>query len=354
MANKKKKKGLTYADGGVNINEGNRFAGMIRQEVEKAWPEEEDVIGGFAGTVPIPISQIKLSASTDGPGSKAKIAGYVDMIDNIGVDALAMAIVDTYVAGSLPAYVLDYLSVAKLIPERYIRIIIRFIEACKQVGCRLIGGETAEHSNTFKYNWMFDMAVFSIGFPILGLKMDSVKPGQKIYGWPSGGVAANGFSLVREVFGLNEVPSRVRRRLESEYLWLGNKSLAEVLLQPTPIWINDIEAERKKGVIFSGHAHITGGGLEDNPPRILPIDCKAVIDRGTWQRPPIFSLIQAKGRIDKFEMDRTFNNGLMMISVVSDDGVSITNPNAIEIGIVEKKKDKESQVQLINNYNDCQ
>jgi phosphoribosylformylglycinamidine cyclo-ligase len=297
--------------------------------------------------------QFALSASTDGPGTKAKIAGFMDMIDDIGKDALAKAIVDTYVDGSMPTFVLDYLSVAKLVPKNHIRIIKGLIDDCKEIGCQLIGGETAEHSNTFKYNWMFDMAVFSIGFPIPFLKMDDVMPGQRIFGWPSGCLAANGYSLVRKTLGLNDIPSKVRRRLEKTYSELGGRTLAEVLLRPTPIWINEIENERNRGVWFCGHAHITGGGLIDNPPRIIPKDCKAVIDRSAWQRPPIFRLIQDKGKISQFEMDRTFNNGIMMISIVShNSSFAIDNPEAIEIGVVEKRRDDEPRVQLIGEYSD--
>jgi len=347
-------KGLTYADAGVDISTADRFVAMIRERIGQAWPETAKEIFGFAGEATLPRMARVMAASTDGVGTKLKLAAVTEMFDGVGQDAVAMSAVDTFVSGKKPAYLLDYFSTGKLEPEKHIKIIESVIRGCQLAGCKLIGGETAEMPGFFRYDWMVDLATFVVGFSTMMPEGYSVKAGQKVFGWPSNGPASNGYSLIRKVFGLNDSPSKVRKKLQRVYADLGQRFLAEVLLNPTPIWIPEIEEEEERGVCFSAHAHITGGGLVENPPRALPKwpGLKMVIDRSSWQRPAIFRFIQEKGSVPVDDMDRTFNNGIMVISIVSDQGVLPENDNAVEIGVIEKRRKGEPRVVLTGRYND--
>lgn len=344
-----------YAKAGVNIDKGMQFVEMIKERIAKAWSGEERNIGGFAGIVPVPNGSRSMVASTDGVGTKLILAALMNMLDGIGRDAVAMSAVDSYVAGIKPKYLLDYFATGCLDPEKHIRIIDSLIAGCKDAGCRIIGGETAEMPGFFRHNWFVDLVTFVVGFDdepksfdVEPMEYAPLKAGQKVYGFPSFGPASNGYSLLRKVWGLNTSPSKMRRKLESRSL-LGHP-LAEALLEPTPIWIRKIEEQRVRGVKFSGHIHVTGGGLIDNPPRILPDDLKMVIDRNSWNRPPIFYFTQEIGRIPQSDMDRTFNNGIMMISVVSNEGMSMNCPDAVKIGVIEKRKGGEPQAELFGKY----
>ena len=344
--------GDKYKQAGVNVDAGNLFAEMIRERVQRAWIEAENTIGGFAGRGCIPEGASFIDASNDGTGTKIILAALAEKFYGIGQDAVAMGAVDTYVSGSMPKYLLDTLDVAELRPELHIQIIESVIRGCIIAGCRLIGGETAELPDMFKYPWMVNLNVASIGFPTPELEYVPVKAGQRVYGWLSHGVASNGFSLIREIFKLKDDPSVVRRRLQKKWKGFAEQTLADVLLQPTPIWIREIEQERKRGVWFAGHAHITGGGMIDNFPRILPPELKAVIYRNAWKRPPIFSLIQQEGQVSDEDMDRTFNQGIMVGSIVSAIGKQPSTP--LLIGVVETRKDNEPQVQFTGAYSDSQ
>lgn len=348
---------LTYAVAGVDIDAGERFAQMIKERVAAAWPSAGKEIGGFAGACRIPGRVKTLKAGTDGTGTKAILAALVEDFSGIGQDAVAMAAVDTYVSGVQPAAILDVLDVAKLDPDKHIGIIDSIIAACQLAGCQLIGGETAELPDMFKHGWMFNLNVTCIGFSPPDERAHTlfpearVRPGQRIYGWPSLGPASNGFSMLRKVFRLKQDgPTKIRQRLERHHPELG-QTLAQALLQPTPIWIRQIEKAKEAGIVFSAHAHITGGGLPGNIPRILPNDCKVVLDRSLWERPPIFPLAQRLGNIDTSEMDRTFNQGIMVISIVSKGSLTLNDdPVAIHIGQVESRHGDEPQVQFTGRH----
>lgn len=337
----------TYKESGVDIDAGNSFVDMVRACMKKAWPKGE-TIGGFAGGGPIPKGARMFKASTDGTGTKIILAALLEQFDGIGQDAVAMGLGDAYAAGVWPSYGLDTLKVASLIPEKHIQIIESVVTACKDHSCRLVGGETAEHPDMFKYPWMIDLDFTVIGFLLPRFAPLPVKPGQKVYGWASSGPGANGYSLLRKVFGLRQSPSKARARLE-RYIPDLHTTLADLLLKPTPIWISRIERHRRQGIRFAGHAHITGGGLVDNIPRILPPACKVVLDRRTWQRPWIFCLAQGVGKIPMEEMDRAFNQGIMMVSIVSEED-ELFDPWATCIGSVEKRKGDEPQVQFIGDF----
>jgi phosphoribosylformylglycinamidine cyclo-ligase len=344
---------MTYEKAGVNIDEAEKFINMIRERIGKAWPEKAGQIGGFAGLAKIPYRRDYLAASTDGVGTKLIIAALMESYDGVGQDAVAMSAVDTYVNGQKPRYLLDYFATGKLEADKHIKIINSLIYGCKEAGCSIIGGETAEMPGFFKHDWMVDLVTFVIGFPDPGLVRKEVMAGDLVYGWPSHGIASNGFSLARRVFKLDTTPDMARKRLERIHPEFSGRPLFEVLLESTPIWIKEIEKIRKKGVNFSAHAHITGGGLIDNPPRLLDDHClKFVFDRSSWQRPLIFELIQKKGKVSLSDMERSFNNGLMMISVVSQDNAKIISPNGplFLVGHIERRKKGEPPVVLTNQY----
>lgn len=351
--------GATYAQAGVDISAGNSFAQMVKTLIAQAWPEAAAEIGGFAGGGIIPQAGGKfpsrVETSTDGTGTKAILAALVEKFDGIGYDAVAMSAVDTYVAGAQPTYLLDNLDVAKLQPAKHIAIVASVIEACRLAGCKLVGGETAELPDLFKHSWMFNLNTSVVGFsyPTNGEPFGptAVKAGDLIYGWPSYGLGSNGFSLARKVFRLKDRPSRARVRLERVWPELG-ETLAEALLRPTPIYISAIERQKSRGVKFLAHAHITGGGTVENIPRCLPAGCKVRLNRSQWQRPPIFSLIQRLGGVETSEMDRTFNQGLMMVSVVDSSGPSINDPHALLVGEVVAREADELQVELVGSYCD--
>lgn len=346
--------GLTYADAGVDIDAGEQFAKMIKERVALAWPGMGEEIGGFAGTILIPKTATRMAASTDGTGTKAILAALVEMFGGIGQDAVAMSAVDTYMAGILPAWLLDSLDVAVLNPEKHIAIIDSLIDGCKLAGCRLLGGETAELPDMFRHDWMFNLNTAVVGFNNVAIEHAPILAGQPVYGWNSNGLGSNGFSLARKIFNLKEGPAKVRRRLERHWDDLGC-TLAEALLEPTAIWISAIEDKRKLGVVFAGHAHITGGGLPGNIHRILPNNLRVVINRSSWTRPPIFPLMQRLGDVEQVEMDRTFNQGIQVISIV-DPGLSTfemaESPDVVQIGSVDGRDGDEPQVFFSGRFND--
>lgn len=343
--------GMTYKKAGVNISEADKFVVMIRERVGKAWPQMGKEISGFAGMANIPLGATKLVSSTDGVGTKLKLAALLEQYRGVGYDGVAMSAVDSYVAGSRPMYLLDYFAAGKLNADKHIAVIDSLINACQNAGCKILGGETAEMPGYFKYDWMIDLITFVIGFPDPILTKVPLKVGQNVFGWPSDGPASNGFSLLRKIFGLNDSPSKVRRKLYRSYEGLNN-TLGGELLKPTRIWIKQIDEAIKVGVKFAGHSHITGGGLVENPPRILTDSFKMVIDRSSWMRPPIFGLAQRLGKVPIADMDRTFNNGIMVISVVDKESSLLKGMGAREIGIIEKRKEGEKSVELINSYSD--
>ncbi len=340
--------GDAYKKAGVDINEGDFFVQMVRRRIAQAWPGMEKEIGGFAGEVNIPPMVTRGAFSTDGVGTKLIIAAITNNFIGVGHDAVAMSVVDNYVAGLRPRYVLDYFATGKLIADKHIAIINSVIDACKLAQCKLIGGETAEMPRFFRHDWFVDLVTFSVAFDNRPVEFFAIRPGQKVFALPSFGLASNGYSLVRNVFGLTGAPSVARRKLFSKRIF--GKPLQEVLLEPTPIWIQAIEDERQRGLQLSGMVHITGGGLVDNPPRVLPDDMKMIIDRSTWRRPEIFGYIQEKHNISVTDMDRTFNNGLMMLCILDSDSYLPVNSDFKEVGVIELRLDNEPQVQLIGSY----
>jgi phosphoribosylformylglycinamidine cyclo-ligase len=345
------RKKSAYAVAGVNIDAGEEFVQLIRQRIKKAWPGADKQIGGFAGGFELRHGRNTGMACTDGSGTVAILCALTERFDVIGQNAAAMSLVDAYVAGSVPVALLDVLDVAKLDPERHIGVIDGLIAGCKMAGqqCRLIGGETAELPDMFKSNWMVNVNTTAIGDPSSALITKDVRAGQLVLGWPSNGFGSNGFSLLRKIFQLKGSPSATLRRLNRVWSEL-REPLVDALLQPAPIWIGKAEEYRREGARFAAHAHITGGGLVDNIPRILPSKLKVVINRADIRRPPIFALTQRLGNVSEQEMNRVLNQGIMMVSVLDTKGKQPSDELAPIVGTVEKRTGNEPQVELVGTF----
>jgi phosphoribosylformylglycinamidine cyclo-ligase len=345
----------TYAGAGVDIDAGEEFVALVRQLIAEAWPEMAEQIGGFAGGAVIPEGIEKIGSGCDGAGTKPLLSVLAGQLSGSGQDAAAMSLVDAYVGGFRPAFLLDTVKTGKLVPNVHIEIVKGVIAACKMAGAVLLGGETAEMPGLYRYPWYFDVDTTTIGFADPALAYAEVQPGQDIFGWPSGGLGANGLSLARKILRLTEGPAKTKKRLQRRWPELGGQTLAEALLVPTPIWIQQAEAQRQQGVKFAGHAHITGGGLTNNLPRILPPHLTARIFCDSWVRPPIFGLLQRLGNVAQPEMSRTFNNGVMMASIVVTPGPSdptFSDQNALRIGQVVRRDGTEPQVEFVGQYRD--
>ena len=259
-----------------------------------------------------------LLSGTDGCGTKVKIAMLLDKHDTIGIDAVAMCVNDVACAGGEPLFFLDYIACGKNYPEKIASIVKGVAEGCKQSGCALIGGETAEHPGLMAED-DYDLAGFTVGVCdkkdlITG---ENIKPGDKLIGIASSGVHSNGFSLVRKVFTMNE--ENINRYVES----LGT-TLGETLLTPTRIYVKALKAVKESGVTVKGCSHITGGGFYENIPRMLPENARAVVKLDSFKVLPIFNLIQTSGKIKDEIMYNTFNMGLGMVLAVDKDDVNKT------------------------------
>lgn len=326
---------ISYADSGVDIGAGDRAVDLIKdkaQETLKYFPGRVlSGIGGFSGIVELPSGQV-MGSCTDGVGTKLVLSILMDKHDTVGIDLVAMSVNDLIVAGISPAVFLDYIAMGKQIPERTKEIVNGIIEGCHQSETALMGGEMAEMPGLYREN-DYDLAGFAIGFAdnkeklILGKE---IRPGMKVYGLASTGVHSNGYSLVRKVFGLDlDKAEEAKKTLNESYPSLG-RTLGEALLEPTKIYVKELKNLIARYKI-RGMAHITGGGLIENVPRVLPVGCAVNIKRNSWEIPAIFKLIQEKGHIPELEMMRTFNYGIGLV-LISEDVI----PEATLIGEVVK------------------
>ncbi|MCK4690273.1 MAG: phosphoribosylformylglycinamidine cyclo-ligase [Desulfuromonadales bacterium] len=308
------KKPTTYKDAGVDIDAGNRFVDLIKPLVKQtSRPEVLTDIGGFGGLFSLHQDKYKrptLVASTDGVGTKLKLAFLMDKHDTVGIDLVAMCVNDIVVQGAEPLFFLDYLATGKLTPEKSVEVVKGIVEGCKQANCALLGGETAEMPGMYSAG-EYDLAGFTVGIVDNDKIIDgsTITRGDKIVGIASSGLHSNGYSLARKVFlddlkmDLNTTPAGL------------NKSLGEELLTPTRIYVKSI-LNLIRDFTIKGVAHITGGGLLENLPRVLPQQCRAIINRHSWEKPAIFEMLREGGNIPEEEMYRTFNYGIGMAIVV--------------------------------------
>ena len=308
---------LTYKDAGVDIDAGNRSVELIKNSVRATYrPEVLGDLGGFGGLFALNSGKYKepvLVSGTDGVGTKLKLAFMLDKHDTIGQDAVAMCVNDILVQGAEPLFFLDYLAVSKLLPEQVADVVTGVANACKESGCALIGGETAE-MNGFYPEGEYDIAGFAVGVVEKSKLITSakVKEGDVILGLPSSGVHSNGYSLVRRiVFDHKGFKG-------DEYMEELGKTIGEELLTPTRLYPKSCLPLIEQFDIH-GMVHITGGGFYENIPRALPENLAVEIDTSKWEMPTIFRLLQQWGNVDWPEMYRTFNMGIGMVLIASID-----------------------------------
>lgn len=310
-------------------------------------PEVLTKLGGFAGCVFLNLERYKkpiLVSSTDGVGTKLKIAFMMDCHDTIGIDLVAMCVNDIIVHGAKPLFLLDYFATTQLDSERATKVMNGIVKGCIEAECSLIGGETAEMPDFYKKG-EYDLAGFVVGIVEDAQLIDgsSVTVGDKLIGIASSGLHSNGYSLVREIL-IRHHKIDLRKNIEE----IGGV-LGEELLRPTKIYVKTI-LNLVRDFKIGGMAHITGGGITGNLPRVIPKGCKAVIHKGSWEIPSIFSFLKEKGTISEDEMFRTFNNGIGMILIVKAKEVEdilgrfrSLGEKGFAIGEIEKAdKDQES------------
>ncbi len=307
-------KRVSYKDAGVDIEKGDAFVQAIKPMVESTFrPEVLTKIGGFAGCVSLNLERYKkpiLVSSTDGVGTKLKIAFLMNHHDTVGIDLVAMCVNDIVVSGAKPLFFLDYLATSKLDTEKATKVVSGIVKGCIEAECSLIGGETAEMPGFYKAG-EYDLAGFAVGIVEDAQVIDGsgVTVGDKLIGIASSGLHSNGYSLVRKLV-LDQLKMNLEERVEE----IG-EVLGEELLRPTRIYAKTVlNLTRDFNVV--GIAHITGGGITGNLPRIIPKGCKAIVQKGTWDIPPIFSYLKEKGKISEEEMLGTFNNGVGMTLIV--------------------------------------
>jgi len=304
---------LTYREAGVDISAGDeavRRIGPLAASTRR--PEVLGGIGAFAAFVTIPTGYREpvLVSSTDGVGTKLQVAFATDRHDTVGIDLVAMGVNDLLVHGAEPLYFLDYLAVHRVDPAQVETIVSGIAEGCRRAGCALVGGETAE-MNALYAPGEYDLAGFAVGVVersgiVTGAE---VRPGDRVLGLASSGLHSNGYTLARKVIfeRLGLKPGDTVPGLD--------RSAADLLLEPTRIYVKPV-LSLLRSVPVLAMAHVTGGGISENLPRVLPEGCQAAIDPRAWPVPPIFRVIQEAGRVEDAEMRRTFNMGIGYLLIV--------------------------------------
>ena len=300
--------GATYAGAGVDIAAGDAAVERLRGLVQG--------IGGFGGQLPLDLGRFPhpvLVASTDGVGTKMVVARDTGRYATVGIDLVAMCVDDLVCVGAEPLFMLDYIATGKVDPDQVATVVAGVHEGCRQAGCALIGGETAEHAGVMAGDEL-DLAGFAVGVVEQGTQLgpERVRAGDAVIGLPSPGLRSNGYTLARHVL-------LERAGLElGDPAWAGaDHSVADELLRPSVIYTPAVLAVRGVlGDAFHACAHITGGGIVGNLPRALPADLGAVLDRSTWSEPRVFAEVQRLGAVAEDEMDRVFNRGVGMALVL--------------------------------------
>lgn len=314
---------MDYKNSGVDIEAGYKSVELMKKHVKETMrPEVLGGLGGFSGA--FSLASIKdmedpvLLSGTDGCGTKVKLAFIMDKHDTIGIDAVAMCVNDVACAGGEPLFFLDYIACGKNYPEKIATIVSGVAEGCKQSGCALVGGETAEHPGLMPEN-DYDLAGFAVGVVDKKDIIDGsdIKPGDVLVAMPSTGVHSNGFSLVRKVFDITE------ESLNTYYDELG-KTLGEALLAPTRIYVKALKSIKNAGVTVKACSHITGGGFYENIPRMLIDGVRAVVKKDSYPIPPIFTKLAKEGNVDEHAMYNTYNMGIGMIVAVDPADVDKT------------------------------
>lgn len=307
---------MDYKNSGVDIEAGYRSVELMKEHVKGTMrPEVLGGLGGFSGA--FSMAQIKdmedpvLLSGTDGVGTKIKLAFLLNKHDTIGIDCVAMCVNDVACAGGEPLFFLDYIACGKNFPEKIAAIVSGVAAGCKQAGCALIGGETAEHPDLMPEE-EYDLAGFAVGVVdkkdiITG---EGLEAGDVLIGLASSGVHSNGFSLVRKIFRMTEQSLRT-------YVDELGTTLGDALLTPTRIYVKALKSVKDAGIRVKACSHITGGGFYENIPRMLPEGKHAVIEKGSYPIPPIFPLMAREGNVEEHVMYNTYNMGLGMVLAVA-------------------------------------
>lgn len=312
----------SYAAAGVDVTAGYESVDRIKPLVQSTFvPGVIGGLGGFGGLFKPDLKGVAepvLVSGTDGVGTKLKIAFLMDKHDTVGIDCVAMCVNDIICSGAIPMFFLDYLAVGKNTPSRIEQIVSGVAEGCRQGGCALIGGETAEMPGFYPAD-EYDLAGFAVGLLDKARVIDgsTIVPGDTLIGLASSGIHSNGYSLVRKVFD-------VENRDINEYIPELGKSLGEELLTPTRIYVKAVKALIEAGVDVKAISHITGGGLYENVPRMLPDGIIAAIEKASIPKNPIFDMIAREGNIPERDMYNTFNMGVGMIIAVSPKAAPMT------------------------------
>ena len=314
---------MDYKKAGVDIEAGYKSVELMKKHVKETMrPEVLGSLGGFSGAFSMKkfmeMEDPILLSGTDGCGTKVKLAFLMDKHDTIGIDAVAMCVNDVACAGGEPLFFLDYIACGKNYPEKIATIVKGVAEGCKQAGAALIGGETAEHPGLMPED-DYDLAGFAVGIVdrkdlITG---EELKDGDVLIGMASSGVHSNGFSLVRKVFEMT------KESLDTYYDELGT-TLGEALIAPTRIYVKALKNIKEAGVRVHACSHITGGGFDENIPRMLKDGVRAIVKKDSYPVPPIFKLLAEKGGISEQMMYNTYNMGLGMIVAVDKADVETT------------------------------
>ena len=304
---------MDYREAGVDVEAGRAFVERIRNLVHSTHrPEVIGGLGGFSGCFQLPggFREPVLVSGTDGVGTKLKLAQVLNCHHTIGIDLVAMCVNDVLTAGAEPLFFLDYLATGKLNPEQLTQVVAGISQGCQLAGCALLGGETAEMPGFYQLG-EYDLAGFCVGIVEKSQMLDGsqVQVGDVAIGLASQGVHSNGFSLVRKIVdgGFNWSD-----RLELS----GGKSLGEIFLTPTQIYVKPVLAARQEGLVIHGMAHITGGGLPENLPRCLGANQSIQIDPNSWSIPPIFEWLAEAGSVNRLDMFNTFNMGIGFVLLV--------------------------------------
>lgn len=307
---------MDYKSAGVDVEAGYKAVELMKGHVKSTFrPEVLADIGGFGGLFSIAkakdMEEPVLVSGTDGVGTKLKIAFLLDKHDTIGVDAVAMCVNDIVCSGAEPLFFLDYIACGKNVPEKIAEIVGGVAEGCRQSGCSLIGGETAEMPGFYPID-EYDLAGFTVGIMDKTKSIDGtkIKAGDVLIGIASSGIHSNGYSLVRKVFNPNKEGL-------NEYIESLGSTLGEALLTPTKIYVKPV-LELIKNVDVHGISHVTGGGFIENIPRMMPEGLKVNIEEGTWDILPIFKLIESMGKVERMSMYNTFNMGIGMVVAVDE------------------------------------
>jgi phosphoribosylformylglycinamidine cyclo-ligase len=354
MTDRAAQHGISYASAGVDIEAGDRAVELFKTLASKATrPEVRGGLGGFAGLFALRngYREPVLASSTDGVGTKLAVAQAMDKHDTVGLDLVAMVVDDLVVCGAEPLFLQDYIAVGRTVPERVSELVSGIANGCVIAGCALLGGETAEHPGLMAPDH-YDISATGVGVveadDVLG--PDRVKPGDVIIGMGSTGLHSNGYSLARKV--LLEID---RMNLAGHVEEFG-RTLGEELLEPTRIYAKDCLALAAETQVRT-FCHVTGGGLAGNLERVVPPGLAAEVDRGTWTPAPVFGMIAQRGRIDRVEMEKTFNMGVGMVAVVAPEDtdralaiLTARHLNCWILGTVKKGSKDGPRAQLVGQH----